>query len=443
MHTNRQCIYTIPKLQEYLDTFTSSSDLLEAILNCEELLSSTTSTGSVTTNTTNTTTTTTTTSINNNNNNTTIMTEYSLPVEKDHLHRELILTQPTTILGISKFELKLLKFYDYQCISMFSYGHNQEIHNTWKYKVPHLFIQSQLVRNSIFALASMVLQSTITPAFNDSLQIAQIQNNLFNSTLEYFLDVLNQTKSIINGCPKTIDFQNVTTAKELTVSSTILFTILAINPNRLLPLISFDKSQSDFISISKGVVMIIAKASPIVFGSDLIGIIYYGTLNGVNPPNLNNPTFPIIKNLINDLNNNNNNSNNNIYDYSSSTYELLYESLDILNKGMYATQSFEFPVPFFRWINLISDDFRQLLYDQDEFALRLLFVFSSLCLYAGFSLNDEFNIWKDFIDWYKHDQEGKYNGQFKYLMDGKLYQLIIVEKKRCNKFKEFPELDVN
>ena len=37
---------------------------------------------------------------------------------------------------------------------------------------------------------------------------------------------------------------------------------------------------------------------------------------------------------------------------------------------------------FFRWINLISDDFRQLLYDQDEFALRLLFVFSSLCLYA-------------------------------------------------------------
>ena len=128
----------------------------------------------------------------------------------------------------------------------------------------------------------------------------------------------------------------------MTVSSTILFTILAINPNRLLPLISFDKSQSDFISISKGVVMIIAKASPIVFGSDLIGIIYYGTLNGVNPPNLNNPTFPIIKNLINDLNNN----NNNIYDYSSSTYELLYESLDILNKGMYATQSFEFPVPF-------------------------------------------------------------------------------------------------
>ena len=80
-------------------------------------------------------------------------------------------------------------------------------------KVPHLFIQSQLVRNSIFALASMVLQSTITPAFNDSLQIAQIQNNLFNSTLEYFLDVLNQTKSIINGCPETIDFQNVTTAK--------------------------------------------------------------------------------------------------------------------------------------------------------------------------------------------------------------------------------------
>ena len=104
---------------------------------------------------------------------------------------------------------------------------------------------------------------------------------------------MNQTKSIINGCPETIDFQNVTTAKELTVSSTILFTILAINPNRLLPLISFDKSQSDFISISKGVVMIIAKASPIVFGSDLI--IYYGTLNGVNPPNLNNPTFPIIK----------------------------------------------------------------------------------------------------------------------------------------------------
>ena len=73
---------------------------------------------------------------------------------------------------------------------------------------------------------------------------------------------MNQTKSIINGCPETIDFQNVTTAKELTVSSTILFTILAII------LIDYTINHH-FISISKGVVMIIAKASPIVFGSDL------------------------------------------------------------------------------------------------------------------------------------------------------------------------------
>ena len=44
---------------------------------------------------------------------------------------------------------------------------------------------------------------------------------------------------------------------------------------------------------------------------------------------------------------------------------------------------------------------------------------------------------KDFIDWYKHDQEGKYNGQFKYLMDGKLYQLIIVEKNDVINLKNF------
>lgn len=315
----------------------------------------------------------------------------------------------------------------------------------------------------------MILQSTlININFNDYLQINQIENNLFNSTLQYFFNVLNQTKSIINNNNKEdddddanfIDFQNVITAKELTVSSTILFTMLAINPNKLLPLISFDQSQSDFLSISKGIVLIITKSSPIIFGSDLIGIIYYGTLNGINPPNLNNPISPIIKNLIDELNKNYHHHqcyqcyhqcyHHQCYQYKAK-YEIFYETLDILNKGIYATQFFEFPVPFFRWINLISDDFRKLLYEKDKYSIKLLYIFSILCLYSGFYLNDEMNIWKDFIDWYINNQqqqqeeeaqEAQQGGQFEFSMDKKLYQLIILEKKRCDKFKDFAKFDL-
>ena len=101
------------------------------------------------------------------------------PYHYDKLSRDLVLTNSTSMLGITRFELRLLQFL-IKSVSIFSFGVNKNIHNTWKYKVPYLFLESELVRKSMFALSAMGLLTTLDLDELQSIDADEDEKSLVN-----------------------------------------------------------------------------------------------------------------------------------------------------------------------------------------------------------------------------------------------------------------------
>ncbi|EMG49095.1 LYS14 Lysine biosynthesis regulatory protein LYS14 [Candida maltosa Xu316] len=362
----------------------------------------------------------------------------SKPKMEDILTRDLVLTQTSSMLGITQFELKLLKFFDSEGISKFSFNRIEEIHNVWKYKVPYLFLESPLVRQSIFSFSAMLLQTMVDPTYEESKEIGIIQNCLMTKTLEYFLETVKNTRLLIGGTEKDyegmLNFSDPRIAKQLVVANALLYTILIMNPMNLLPLISFDRSASDLISVSKGILTTIANCAPVVLMSDLASVMVFEGQSKMSPPSVKTSPYPIIIDLAANLETYRNLQE--IDSASSQEYETLMEPLDLLNKGIYGTQFFKFPIPFYRWTILLSDDFRQLLYSKHEYALRLLYTYSILTLYCGCPIDDDHNMWMDFIKWYKAHNYLTF-GAFKYDIERRLFDEVVIKKAKCVNFSEF------
>ena len=83
-----------------------------------------------------------------------------------------------------------------------------------------------------------------------------------------------------------------------------------------------------------------------------------------------------------------------------------------------------FPFPLIACLTNFSDKYRQLLRNGDEFAFRLLFIYSCLCVISRIPLNRNDNIFVDYISEFKNIIFSKY-GEFSYPIDRELYHLVI------------------
>ena len=61
-----------------------------------------------------------------------------------------------------------------------------------------------------------------------------------------------------------------------------------------------------------------------------------------------------------------------------------------------------FPFPLIACLTNFSDKYRQLLRNGDEFAFRLLFIYSCLCVISRIPLNRNDNIFVDYISEFKN-----------------------------------------
>ncbi|RCK57320.1 hypothetical protein Cantr_06859 [Candida viswanathii] len=176
------------------------------------------------------------------------------PALHEELTRDLVLTQSTSMLGISRFELRLLQFFDKECTTLLAFG-IPTIENAWKYGVPGLFLESELTRLAIFSFSAMTLLSMVdlnlalqTDAAEDERSLARLYNidvnnpnNMFTQSISYFMDTISKKKSLLDQVDSP-SFQDPKIAKELTVASILIFSYLALDPNRLIPVIDFTES---------------------------------------------------------------------------------------------------------------------------------------------------------------------------------------------------------
>ncbi|RLV92006.1 hypothetical protein JA1_003391 [Spathaspora sp. JA1] len=351
------------------------------------------------------------------------------PIEIVNPRRDLSLMQTTTILNVTPFELRLLKYFDHRCIDFFSFGVNSKVHDTWKFKVPQLFSSSDLVKQSIYSFSGMTLLTEMelsgSVEGNALIPIYEIKSKLLERTLAYFTKTLYQSRSSLTE----MNTENQEKIKEMVISSILIFAFLGVHPYKLLPVISFDKSQPDLVSISRGIHEVIRVSVPVLLKSNLKELFIFKDLQVV--PTMDSTSYPIITQLLQDLSK---------AELPYDERKIIQRAIQDLHDAIYAVMYFKYPIPLFRWILIISDSYRDLLYQKHEFSIRLLYVFSSLCLIYSFHMFKETNMWIDYIRWFKKYSEDTHGG-FVYDLDKWLYEIGVVRMVRIYKYNDVGDFD--
>ncbi|KAK6462080.1 hypothetical protein DFJ63DRAFT_141271 [Scheffersomyces coipomensis] len=369
------------------------------------------------------------------------------PVDLEYhlLKEEASLNQFTTQLSISKFELRLLSFFNNYCINLFSFGHNPEIHDVWSNKVPQLFMSSELVRNSIYSFASVNLfklcdlenlriQDEIDSDVKfekelsyDSMSFikkssVEQQTNLYIKTTNYFMNTISRKNQLISQFygPVIMDGD---VAKELLVSSILIFAFLGIHPHKLLPLISFRDDESDFLSVCKGIRETIISCSPVIRQTSFQGLLSYQKTQTRQSPFSKDSTYPVVVYFRKDL--------DEAYfdDPTNNEYNGIIDALDVLQECIFKVQKFKYHVPLYIWIISLPYSFHDLVYTKNLHALRLLYIFSSLCIMGRFHMFNASNIWIDYMFWYRRYNIELFDG-WKFEMDENLFTLAFIKNYR-------------
>lgn len=380
---------------------------------------------------------------------------------------ELRLNSSTKLLNISTFELRLLNFFKSYCIPLISFGVNMRADRTWRNQVPKLFLQSDLVRQSIFLFSSINLwplcdferlidtdtdhslrqdMERMGSAVDYKLLTENLSleapgqdpsNNLFLKTSKYFMNTLKHTGNILSrtttGMQPDID---ELTASELLVSGILIFSFLGIHPHRLVPLVSFNcETETDFLSIVRGVRNAIKASYKALATSD-----YFGILPMIDSSVQSNPITRSLRSQLSEY-----------YDdqvktsITSDNFATLLNSIATLELHMSKTIFLNYPVPLFAWILLVPDDFHDLIRAKHFFALRMLYLFACLCCLTKFQLYDSKNIWNDYIFWFKDYNFQSFNGYWNCEFDENLYRVIFERKFRIpnNSFHLLSNFDPN
>ncbi|KAK6199379.1 uncharacterized protein RJT21DRAFT_46413 [Scheffersomyces amazonensis] len=365
---------------------------------------------------------------------------------QQNLVKSLALNQTTTQLNLSTFELRLLNFFHNFCIFGFTFGQNPAVHDVWANKVPKLFIESQLVRDCIFAYACINLfpfcdleqlkiedNQEIRRRYdvgtlkyhNTNGQISKSERNkLFVKTSEYFSNSISSKNALISKHKQLFYGPYVPEdqlAKELVISSILIFGFLGLQPHDLVPLVCFDGSEADYLNISQSLRNMFLTSYPAISTNEFSGIFVVNEPKRV--PSVKESTFPLIINLKRDL--------EMFYpdldkdNKSSNDYDAVLSVLELLQICIYRADKKHYTVPLFRWLVLINNDFCDLVHEKNFYALRILFVYSCLCNMARFQLYYDANLWINFVIWFRNYNYELFGlGNWKYNMDRSLFNLI-------------------
>ena len=401
--------------------------------------------------------------------------------------KETLVNSTSTMMNLSRFELRLLHFFDQFCVPLFSFGVNMTAEHMWRNCVPPLFAKSPLVRKAMFLFASMNMWplcdvSTLFLAdVQDARELYQIApswleygvestmpvdlfdlsmalastDNLYKRTLNYFSDLISESqKALLLGINTVVNDPD--RAAELGIAGVLIYLFLGLHPHRLVPILSFqleeetemldeDDPSTDFVAICRGVQSTFELGIDAIIQTEFRTI--YNTVEKV-PSFIREHKFPIIVRLHKEM--------DDLYaDYKDvvdpridAEIEALRESIDILATAFYYSSKLNYPVPLFKWAIFIPEFLDVLLREKHFFALRLYYHFACICVVSRFSLYHDRNMWKDFMEWWKNYNMKLYGGWY-YDYDRSFYELIM-DKNYKFLFESFkflyefdPELLVN
>lgn len=383
------------------------------------------------------------------------------------------LNSSTFQLQVSKFELRLLSYFHHIYLKQHT-NEQPALDRVWKFEVPILWQQLELVRHSIFSLSAMILwnvcdlediyrkdcasdgytyhgggksdfskgleyltndQNRINLSNSkeelgvDVSNVQELKELFYTKLADYFAKSLKKTYSVMESI-QSLDMMVTTQfqAAEIVISGILLFLFLALQPHGLVTMLSDDDTQADLLSMIKGMKISMGKSFPLLYDSGFNGLFHAS--EHLDPPTLTEKdVYPMVESLRSEL-------KEYLQDKLTSDgtptvqgedleAKWLTQAIDLLEIVFYRTIEELKPLPLFRYLFLIDIwIYDQAKYSKHIFCLKLIFVYLSLCSMSKLRLFSHANIFNDYLHWYKMHNFESYGG-WRYPDDAALYDLII------------------
>lgn len=349
-----------------------------------------------------------------------------------HLYNSL-----ATQMNLTRFEYRLLRFFDDACIPLFSFNINKQVDNLWRTSLPRQFASLDLVRQSVFAFACLnlwryanvgsvleldrlisfdhdeKLDSSFSHVFNSLAVFEDSSDSIFTKTASYFSRTVEQTNSHIALEEK----KGPSNPDIFFFSSTLIFAFLGLHPHSIMPVVDFDGDPAvDILGFAICVKNVLDEVNGQYM--TLMGRIR----EGWSLLMLAKPAFPsrIVAQLRVDL-----------HDYffghsgfaeinmrTSEENELFENVLTVMENSLSIAILKGYPIPFFRMLYATPPALTSLVRAKHPFGLRIIFVYCCMCIFCGFHFQKEANVWIDFAHFH-HNHFGPH-----YALDRALYSYV-------------------
>lgn len=376
--------------------------------------------------------------------------EHTYPVVRVRLYNSV-----ATQLDMTRFEFRLLRFFNDSCIPLLTFGVNKNADYVWRNVLPHAFASLDLVRQSVFSFACLNLwpftdltkvlesdnfmmfhgegaQQGVSRSEHAFLHVFQnlrvfenSEENIFSLTANYFGRTLAESHGQIGQL-----YDNEPSGSDLDVmffSSSLVFAFLGLHPHKIIPLLLVDDAPIvDYLSLISNLSKFFEKP----FAHMLLSLIPF--VDNFRKDSLH--KLPYRSNIVATLRT----ILSDFYfgdtffaDISATACEehaMFSSCLDTLEHSYSEAVEMGYPVPIFRFLLLMDSGMEVMCHQKHRFALRFLFVYSCMCLFCGFHILPQSNIWIDYIHWYVEN----YSPLDKF--DEQLHYYVVVQKREVNHY---------
>ncbi|CAN3359992.1 hypothetical protein DICA4_D20472 [Diutina catenulata] len=328
-------------------------------------------------------------------------------------------------MGLSIFEYRLLHFFDLWAQGHYNASRFDPQKIIWTQVVPDLFMTSELVKRSIFAYSGMLLLNHHNPNYLLGNPIADDDPSLpvvYQQSIAHFNHQVSEIGRLTQELQAGICSPQNSAA--LVMSSSFMFFIIGFHPLRMMPVVDFVNCKNDYISMVQGLNETITVARPLI---ELTPMRVIFTKNLDPAPYV----LPLYQRFLDFLGN---------PICNDVDKEYLTEAIYCLNDHVYRCVDSNSELPIYGFLVHGKPQFYRLVYQKHPVALGIIYMYCAHAMMVKFYFIRTMNIWVDFIEWYKSQQESNYGGWY-FPWDGPLYRLVIEKQYTPSNLQEFRDLD--
>lgn len=365
---------------------------------------------------------------------------------------DIILSSTANILGLLRFELRVLRFFNDMCVPFLTYNVNKRHSIVWEVVVPQYVTSSPSIRLAILAMGCLnimpilgmerLIQENMDPAevaktleassdtfevqrlFADDYMMDQGDDiNLFRHASEFFTHAVSGTHEAVQQLldPNLSRQKRAESLSNATITSYLMYSFIGLHPWKMLPLVHFpepgEEPKPDMLSIAAGMKTLIVGNLDELRASDIGELFFMDELQFV---------FRQKVKLVEDISNQ---LNEHLQKYSFLQIDLtvssfigdMKEALLLFDKACSISVKFNYPVFLYKWLPMVGPQLIPHVRAKEPFAMHFLYVYAILCIYFKFWCFEQ-NVWKDYVVWFRDN----------YTLcefDERLYQYVVVGRR--------------